>query len=232
MSREVRSVIFDKFAMGILSGEFRPGDKLPGEREIAVRFGGSKTTAHNAMRALEDRGLVSIHPRSGTVVRNWILEGNTSTIMTLLQGAAEERQNEQLAHACMEFRIINEGKCAALAAQRRSEADIAFLKQCVKETESAKSDEEYIDANNRFHLGVMAASGNPFFPLLFLAFRPIIKAWSEKLLGQRQLDALPTLKAICSMIERQDSIGAENLMNAYTTYSATLLKQIFKSREH
>lgn len=41
-------------------------------------------------------------------------------------------------------------------------------------------------------------------------------------------DALPTLKAICSMIERQDSVGAENLMNAYTTYSATLHKRILK----
>ncbi len=228
MSKEVRATIFEEYVSKILSGELSPGDRLPGERELAQRHGISKTTVHNAMLDLEERGLVSILPRSGTVVRNWVLEGNTTTITTLLLAASLSEPSEQLAHAFMEFRIINEGKCAALAAQRRSEQDMAHLKKWVKKIETAKDPKEYVEANSQFHLGVMAASKNPFFPLLFLAFQPVIVAWSDRLMQHRQLDALPTLKAICSMIERQDSVGAENLMNAYTTYSATLLKQILK----
>src|SRR3977135_297227 len=52
----------------ILKGVLRPGDQLPAERELAQRFGVSRTAVREAVKALREKGLVEAYSGRGTFV--------------------------------------------------------------------------------------------------------------------------------------------------------------------
>jgi GntR family phosphonate transport system transcriptional regulator len=60
--------IADEIENSIARGVFAPGSKLPGEMEIAVRFGVNRHTVRRAIAALADRGLVRAERGSGTFI--------------------------------------------------------------------------------------------------------------------------------------------------------------------
>src|SRR5215475_8478514 len=60
--------IADELEQSIASGVFEPGSKLPGEIEIAERFGVNRHTVRRAIAALANRGLVRAERGSGTFI--------------------------------------------------------------------------------------------------------------------------------------------------------------------
>src|SRR6201987_1122242 len=54
----------------ILKGALKPGDQLPGERELALQFAVSRTAVREAMKALREKGLVEAYSGRGTFVTN------------------------------------------------------------------------------------------------------------------------------------------------------------------
>ncbi len=53
---------------GIRSGEFKPGDKIPTEKELQEMFGASRITVRNALSSLKNRGILVSYPKKGTFV--------------------------------------------------------------------------------------------------------------------------------------------------------------------
>ena len=64
--------VADRIQQLIAEDALRPGDKLPGERELAERMGVSRTVVREAIRALSVRGLVKVKPGCGTYVQEVI----------------------------------------------------------------------------------------------------------------------------------------------------------------
>jgi len=64
----------------IFSGVYRTGDKLEPERELAEKFKCSRPVVHRAIIRLEDKGLVSIRPRKGVVVKDYQKSGKLSLL--------------------------------------------------------------------------------------------------------------------------------------------------------
>ena len=50
--------VCDRIREQLMSGELKPGDQLPGERELAERFGIGRAAARDALRSLEVSGVV------------------------------------------------------------------------------------------------------------------------------------------------------------------------------
>ena len=61
--------VFDDLRREILSGKYRPGQKLPSEADLVKRFGASRITVGRAVRELRERNLVERRAGSGTYVR-------------------------------------------------------------------------------------------------------------------------------------------------------------------
>lgn len=55
----------------IISGELKPGDRLPPERELAEMMGISRSSVNQSVLELESMGFLNIQPRRGTVVRDY-----------------------------------------------------------------------------------------------------------------------------------------------------------------
>lgn len=141
--------VADQIVQLIDSGEYPPGSRLPGERELAERFKVSRVTVREAEIALQARGILSIKTGSGVHV---------------LSPAAQEA--ESLPHLSpfelTEARLLFESEAAALAARHIDEKTLVRLEELVERMSSKNpSDEESSQrADREFHLAIAAASGN------------------------------------------------------------------------
>lgn len=131
----------------IQAGEFAPGSRLPGERDLADRFDVSRVVVREAEIALETMGHIEVRTGSGAYVLDQP-EGLYGPKVPAV-GPLE----------LTEARAVFEGESAALAAPIISDEDLAKLEASI--TEMAKeAGSEADEADREFHLTIAHASGN------------------------------------------------------------------------
>lgn len=144
----------------ISENKFPAHSRLPSEAEMAKRFGVSRTVIREAVSRLKSEGLVDTRQGSGTSV----LEPNIATPFRLdihLQDPA------QAVLRVIELRRGVEAEMAALAAERRSDAQYARIRKAfnaIKKAERAGHDG--VDEDVAFHTAISQACGNPLYTSL------------------------------------------------------------------
>ena len=127
----LRDVVFNTLRQAILKGELKPGERLM-EIALAERLGVSRTPIREAMRKLEQEGLVVMIPRRGAQVANItekdlndVLEVRIALENVAIEKACARMSEEEMSRlwlAAKEFEhTITEGNLVKLA-----EADVAF----------------------------------------------------------------------------------------------------------
>ena len=142
----------------IASGAIASGAKLPSESELAAEFGVSRTVVREAISQLRARGLVATQRGIGTFAR----ARPASNVAFPVQHVDPAALAEVL--ALLELRISLETEAAALAAQRRSDDQLARMEALLETiTRSALGGGDAADADFDFHLCVAESSGNHYF---------------------------------------------------------------------
>src|SRR5260370_5132223 len=100
----------------ILKGQLKPGDQLPAERDLAQRFGVSRTAVREAVKTLREKGLVEAYSGRGTFVTN----GTSQAVRQSLDLIIRIHQQEGSANL-PELRLGVEPEIAGLAAPRTEE---------------------------------------------------------------------------------------------------------------
>ena len=204
----------------IVSGGIPPGEMLPGEAELAKQFSVSRGVSREAIRGLEERGLVRVkHGRGATVNTDdtWDLF-SPEVLVALLAG---ERGAEVLGEY-LECRRILEIEAAALAAERADATRLSVLADALAQmTASAEraganpaAEDLYHRADIDFHRGVIAATGNralgrmtePIHRALAEARRPLARP------DVRLERSLPEHKRILTAIAGRDPAEARAAM--------------------
>lgn len=144
--------LYHKVAREILeminSGAYPPGTRLPGERELAERFGVSRVVVREAEISLEALGRLEIKVGSGVYVKDPL----SSKGLGLPNVSAFE---------LTQTRLLFEAECAALAAANISDDQIAELEQTIDKMAQAPVDSpEGDEADRDFHLLIAKATGN------------------------------------------------------------------------
>lgn len=143
--------------MLILEGVLRPGDRLPGERELARQIDVSRPIVRDALKALEGRGLVVTRPGGGTHVGDVIGEVFAPSVMDLIA------QNRKAAGDYLEYRREIEGVAAEFAARRATPEDRAMLADIMRRMEKAHaraSFEEEVAIDVEFHNAIGECAHN------------------------------------------------------------------------
>lgn len=141
----------------IRNGTLKAGDQLPAERELAQRFGVSRTAVREAVKALREKGLVEAYSGRGTFVTN----GTSQAIRQSLDRIVKVGQPEGSAHLT-EVREILEPEIAAMAAARADEQHIAAMREAVAVMDKSRDDADaFIEADLDFHLALAEGAGNP-----------------------------------------------------------------------
>ena len=141
----------------ILSGQLKPGDQLPAERDLAQSFGVSRTAVREAVKTLREKGLVEAFSGRGTFVTN----GTSQAIRQSLDLMIRINQQEGSAHLA-ELRLVLEPEIAGLAASRIDGQLLGTMREMLAIMERNLQDREaYIEADLDFHLALAEAAGNP-----------------------------------------------------------------------
>jgi DNA-binding FadR family transcriptional regulator len=145
----------------IRTGEFGAGSKLPNERNLALRFGLSRSSLREALRALTLVGVVEPRVGDGTYVTaldtDMLLAG-IGLVSDLLAGSAILDMHD--------VRVILEPEATRRATSRMQESDFVLLARCLDEMERAETRLEFADAYSEFHRIIANACGNPMLASL------------------------------------------------------------------
>jgi len=139
----------------ISSGEFKPGDRLPAERELAVQIGVSRPSVRAGLQALAAMGVVESRRGSGTYISTGppVLSSSPLQLLAILHGIPRGE--------IFDARRILEGRTARLAAERAAGEALAEVSEEVMGMFASTDDAQaFLLHDIRFHRAVARASGN------------------------------------------------------------------------
>lgn len=146
----------------IRGGEWEIGGKLPGETTLAPQLGVGRSTAREAIRILTGRGVLSTRQGAGVYV--------TATDIAERWEVVVERADIV---AVIEARTAIEVEASALAAERRTSAELTALREALDEREQHRTNiDEHVTTDMAFHRGIIAAAQSPVLLDLFDTFAP------------------------------------------------------------
>lgn len=149
----------------IRSGEWPLGHRIPGETTLAAQLGVGRSTLREAIRELAGKGVLDTRQGAGVFVIALDVAEDWDSVL--------RRANVV---AVIEARIAIEAEAAALAANRRTPADL----RAIRRTLSARGVPgqpvpDHVDADMAFHRAVITAAHNDVLTQLFDAFLPRLR---------------------------------------------------------
>ena len=117
--------IADELCRKIVNKEYKPGEKLPTERELAEQFKATRHSVREALKRLEALGLVKIRQGSGIVVQDIDLIGGLELFDTLIRDE-NGMVNLPLLKDILEFRDNMVRQVVRLAAERHTQEAVSY----------------------------------------------------------------------------------------------------------
>jgi len=166
--------VVEHLRAAILDGRFRQGDRLPAERELVRQFQVGRGAIREALRVLEQGGLVRIRPGSGggAFVDVTTARAVTRSLTDLL------RFGDITLDHITEVRLGLEDLIVDAVAARRRKRDLVRLAEAIDRADAlfrAGQSAERAEANFNFHVLLAEATGNPVYPLLIRALNGIME---------------------------------------------------------
>jgi GntR family transcriptional regulator, transcriptional repressor for pyruvate dehydrogenase complex len=194
------------------AGKLKAGDRLPSERELAETFRVSRSSLREAIKTLENEGLVITRPGSGTFITAVNVEAIIPSLASLLSRGKDALLD------LFEMRCLVEPGIAALAAERATPADILRLKAiCTKQEQQIKRETSAVDSDAAFHLTIGRATHNAALQRLVASIVEILKPIRETSLQTpgRAHKSLASHREILVAIERHDPELARRAMQQH-----------------
>ena len=140
----------------LLDGKVRPGDTLPSQRELAVRYGTSVAAVREAISILSASGVLDARPGRGTVI---LPVTQQAPSINLWLGAVHD---ETEARAFLDTRQVLEHYTIAQAALHATpEQHTDLLSHLHRMRDAQGEPEAFIQADLALHLAIAQAAGNP-----------------------------------------------------------------------
>ena len=158
-NRRLYRQIADQIAVLVERGEYKPGERLPPERELAAQLGVSRPSVREALIALEVEGYVEVRVGSGVYVTNTGSGVGRNPALPADSGPFE----------LIRARWLIESECAALAAREGNRAQIRAIKDALRDMvheHVKKGNAMPLAADRLFHLRIAEASGNSAYVLV------------------------------------------------------------------
>lgn len=155
-TQRASEAIYEQLSAMIISGELKPGERLPSERAMMDMLGRSRPTIREALRMLERNGLIQIVAGSrGAIVR----QPSPQTVEEPLEAMLNMRMisNAEL----LEYRELNEVATAGWAAERRTEEDLHRIRHTLEQFDPNATDfKDFSHKDIAFHQAIAEASHN------------------------------------------------------------------------
>lgn len=205
------ALVAQQIVSEVMAGGMVAGDRLPAEAVMCERYGVGRSTVREALRILENQGVVTIKtgPGGGPVLTEFdagFLAANMALHLQLSGATLRD---------VMSARLVIEPAIAGAAAEVGDAATLATLRKIVAHSRDPEADRQTLVGESAdFHDVVAAGSGNAFFEYLLLALHRITEPFAQRLpyegAGRERL--LHDHERILEAIEAGDRDGAAQAM--------------------
>ncbi|RJF92191.1 FadR/GntR family transcriptional regulator [Noviherbaspirillum saxi] len=217
--------LIDLLTERIHQRELKAGDRFPTEIELIEQYGVSRTVVREAVSSLKADGLVETRHGIGTFVLEPSRRARVATDPKEVQTIKEVLQ-------LLQFRISLEPETAFLAAQRRSEEELAGIRAALDELIACRARaDDSTAADFAFHKSIANASGNRFYAetLSFLGSRAIPRAQVRT----HQFQTLPRQQYLDVVNQQHEAVfdaiaagQAEQARDAMLTHLTTSMERL------
>ncbi|MGH9271598.1 MAG: FadR/GntR family transcriptional regulator [Ilumatobacteraceae bacterium] len=215
----------------ILSGQFTEGAALPSERDLVSQTRMSRATVREALRMLEVQGLLEV--RAGRGGGAFVRQPGSDAVANSVELFVRGRQVRL--SALLETREAIEPTCAELAADRRTDDDLARLEAANQAIEAVRNDlPAFLSANVHWHLVVAETSHNELLSAFMHSISRILYTSTENeefVDADVRSTAIRAHHAVTNAIRDGDPAAARRRMERHVHSYATAVLQVEKRRE-
>lgn len=202
--------VVEQIQQAILDGRLKAGDTLPAERELKETFNVSRGTLREALRVLEQKGLIKIKlgVGGGSVVKAVDTKQISESLGLLIRS-----QKVSLNHLA-EFREDVEGIVAAHAAGKSTQGDIRKLRQlldqaqtCVEQGSSQRN--AFIQIDKKIHMALADITGNPIYSSVLHSIHDNIHRYYDRFLSMEKRELQENLQDLYDLIRAVENRNSE-----------------------
>ena len=195
------------------------GEKLPNEMELSRQLGVSRATLREALRTLEDQGVVEVRRGLGTFVSEQVDEIQDFGFSRLSRVRGQLRD-------LFELRSMFEPRAAALACRRATEEELAdILKKGAAVERCIRAGRDRTKADQAFHAAIVRAAHNEFMvrllPMIHRAVSTAVESGGHR--DQLAEDTLRDHALLMEFLAKRDGRGAEHAMAIHMLHSVDVL---------
>ncbi len=217
--KRISDQVFEQLRELIYKGDFKPGQQILPERELAVSLAVSRTSVRNAINKLVTLGMLEHRQGQGTFVSSPETRGGNPL-------AAVMASDDATLGDLLEVRLGLECHAAMLAAQRAVETDLKAMERSLAEMEEdlATTDKIGTGSDASFHMAVTFSTKNPVFIHLMRNFYDFLFIGIKKNLTHMYTDrrALEQViidhRAIYRAIENRSPTAAAEAMQVHIRF--------------
>ncbi len=215
----------------IFDGRLKTGQTLPAERELKAMFNISRGTLREALRVLEQQGLIEIKlgVGGGSVVKTVDTEQISESLGLLIRS-----QKVSLNHLA-QFREDVEGIIAAHAAEKHVKKDIHRLKQmlamahgCVAKGGSQRT--AFINIDKQIHMTIAEITGNPIYISVLHSIHENIHQYYDRFLSMAQTELEENYQDLCDIVAAIEN-GRADLARELAQQHVKRFNHYMKKRE-
>ncbi|GAB4575382.1 MAG: FCD domain-containing protein [Anaerolineae bacterium] len=204
------SIVAQQLEDLIVNQVFEVGERLPAERDLALQLGVSRNALREAVKVLEERGLLEVRTGSGIYVTEIDATPLTRSVTLYV------KSQQVSIHHVYQTRWILETQNARLAALHATEDDLAALRACIARSEAHVHEPSlFTPLDVEYHMQLARASHNPVLPLLLETITDALRdqcRLTEQLPGAQE-NALSYHRRILQAIEAHDDEAAYRAMD-------------------
>jgi GntR family transcriptional regulator, transcriptional repressor for pyruvate dehydrogenase complex len=207
----------------LISGQLKPGDKLPPERKLSEKFGVGRTSVREALRKLEFYGILKTRPQSGTFVASI----GISALETLISDVLKIDSYSFL--SLVETRELLEVASVSYACERHNPEDILRLEISLNNyLEKAEKHISAVEEDLMFHLTIAEIGKNKVLKSMLLIIIPdIISNYSIFNVCETSTNkALEEHKLLFAQIKNRDSQSSALTMKEHLKAVMNFAKSI------
>lgn len=216
--------VVEQIQDAVLEGRLRPGDRLPAERELGALFGVSRGTLREALRVLEQKGLIEIRlgVGGGAMIRDAGTEPLSESLILLMRS-----QKVSLEHLA-EFREEVEGAVTGLAARRADLEDRKCLRKMLEQAGAYCEAglihwDDFVRTDEKIHTAISQIARNPLYAMILQTIHENIHRYYDRflpvggaLLRENYQDLCDIVEAVeMHDVERARQVASEHVRRFY-----------------
>ena len=201
----------------ILSGEYKPGDRLPSENDLAEIHGVSRFSVREALKKLNSMGLVIVQQGKGSFINTITPISYMKPLLPLLM--VSDHEIEMVLYT----RLPIEMQTVSLAAQKAKPQHITLLRELMRQMETAlynDDQETYNRLDLEYHMCIAEASGNPILYEILDVLQDLLTKQIRRTGGSLSKNrSIKRHRMLLDAIENGESTLASEIMRLHITDS-------------